>query len=106
MMHATQGPSQIWPQDVLAFAAEQGVGTYLPGVVEMSRRVFPRAALSVMIEDDPEIANDRHIVVTVTAPDPTAAEALEARWEWHRELFACCPSTLVYHFRLGLEGLR
>jgi hypothetical protein len=106
MTEATQIPSQVLPGDVLDFAAEQGVTTYLPAVLGMTRSVFPRAALRVVVEDDPEIANDRHIVIIVTVQDLSVPQALEARWQWHHELFASCPAPLVCVFRLGLEGVR
>ena len=91
------------PPEVLAFAAEQGVDAYLPGVLEMTRKTFPDAALGVVVEDDPEIPNDRHIVVLAKGAKLTVERAVEARWEWHRGLFASCPAPLVCVFRLGLE---
>src|SRR5207302_3758916 len=52
--------------EVLAFAAEQGVSAYLPAVLAMTQRLFPDARrFAVLVEDDPEIANDRHIVIEV-----------------------------------------
>jgi hypothetical protein len=94
------------PPEALAFAADQGVITYLPAVLEMTQRVFPKARLTVLVEDDPELANDRHLVIVVEVEDLTVAQALEARYQWHRGLFACCPAPLVCVFRLGLEGTR
>ena len=91
------------PAEVIAFAAEQGVGAYLPGVLEMTRRTFPDAALGVVVEDDPEIPNDRHIVVLAKGIKLTVEQAVEATWDWHRGLFACCPAPLVCVFRLGRE---
>lgn len=103
MSLATQTPAVVVPPEVLALAAERGVTAYLPAVLEMTRRIFPDASLSVLVEDDPEIANDRHIVVRVEAEDLKVPQALEARYQWHRELFACCPAPLVCVFRIGLE---
>ena len=91
------------PLEVHSFAAEQAVAAYLPSVLEMTRRIFADAQLSVVVEDDPEIPHDRHIVLIVKAKGLDVAQALAARWEWHRELFACCPAPLVCVFRLGLE---
>jgi len=88
---------------VQAFAAEQGVASILPCVLEMTRRVFPIATLRVVLDEDPEIADDRHIVIAVKDKDASVSEGLEARYRWHRELFACCPAPLVCVFRLGLE---
>ncbi len=106
MTEAMQISSRALPPDVLAFAAEQGVSAYLPDVLEMTQRVFPAAVLNVVIEDDPEFANDRHIVVLVKVEDLKAPQALETIYEWHRGLFVCCPAPLVCVFRLGLEGTR
>jgi hypothetical protein len=89
--------------EVIAFAAEQGISSVLPAVLEMTQRVFPGTPLRVAIEEDPEIANDRHLVVQVKVPHLEVVQALEARYQWHRELFACCPAPLVCTFRLGLE---
>lgn len=91
------------PDDVAAFAAEQGVSTQLPVVVEMTRRLFPDAEMFVQNEDDPEIANDRHIVIVTRPKGLSVDEALELLWEWHRQMFLNCPAPLVCVFRLGLE---
>jgi hypothetical protein len=94
------------PPEVSAFAAEQGVSTELPIVLEMTRRVFPQASLRVQIEDDPENANDRHIVVLAENVNLPVSAALDSLYQWHREMFTLCPAPLVCVFRLGLEGTR
>ena len=73
LMIATEALQGV-PPAVLAFAAEQGVTAYLPAMVEMTRRLFPTAALAVLVEDDPEIANDRHIVLEVDTNGMTTEE--------------------------------
>jgi hypothetical protein len=103
MNEATQAVAVTVPPEVRAFAAEQGVSAELPAVLEMTRRLFPDATVRTSIDEDPEIANDRHIAIEVTARGLSSAKALESRWEWHRGLFACCPAPLVCVFRLGLE---
>ena len=103
MSIATQSPQLVVPPEVLALAAEQAVTPYLPAVLEMTRRIFPNASLGVLVDDDPEIAKDRRIVVRVQVDDMDVSQALEARYQWHRELFACCPAPLVCVFRIGLE---
>lgn len=90
------------PAEVVSFANAQGVSSILPAVLEMTRRVFPNAALNVLLEADPEIANDAHIVVEVKV-ELEVPQALEARFQWHRELFGCCPAPQVCVFRLAME---
>jgi hypothetical protein len=94
------------PAEVQAFAAEQGVSAYLPAVVDMTQRVFPSATVELVVEDDPEIANDRHIVLITKAKNLTVEKAMEWTWQWHSGLFANCPAPLVCVFRLGLEGFQ
>jgi hypothetical protein len=91
------------PPEVSAFAEEQGVGAYLLGVLELTRRVFPDARrFTVLVEDDPEIAGDRHIVFELDVP-LTIPQSLAAEWCWSEELFRLCPAPLVCVFRLGTD---
>jgi hypothetical protein len=92
--------------EVTAFAAEQGVSTELPAVVAMTQRTYPNAVLTVEVEDDPEIPNDRHIVINAEGVNLSVPEAVEKTWEWHRELFGCCPAPLACVFRVSLRGVR
>ena len=56
-MVATLGTAQT-----LAWASSY----YLPAVLAMTQRLFPDARrLALLVEDDPEIANDRHLVIEV-----------------------------------------
>jgi hypothetical protein len=103
MSQVTQALSRVFTGNVLPFATEQGVAAYLDAVLEMTQRLFPSAKLSVRVDDDPEIADDRHMVVSVAPRNMEVPEALENRYRWHRELFACCPAPLVSIFRLDLE---
>jgi hypothetical protein len=91
------------PSEVSAFAEEQGVGAYLPGVLELTRRVFPGARrFAVLVEDDPEIAGDRHIVFEVDVP-LSIPQALAAERRWSEGLFQLCPAPLVCVFRLSTD---
>ena len=103
MTPALHTPFLAVPQEVQAFANEQGVAAYLPAVLEMTARVFPGGLQEIIVEDDPEIANDRHIVVVVKARDLDVEQGVEAHGRWHQELSACCPAPLVYPFRLSLS---
>ena len=89
--------------DVHAFAQVQGVSEQLPAVVQMTQRVFPGVPVTLEIDDDPEIPDDRHIVLVVRPTNMDVDTALELRWRWHSGLFACCPAPLAPVFRLGLE---
>ncbi len=91
-------PSEVW-----ALAAEQGVQAELPAIVEMTRRLFPDAAISLELDIDPEIANDRHIAILAKGVNLTVDQGMEASQESHRGLFHCCPASLTSIFRLGLE---
>jgi hypothetical protein len=88
--------------EVLAFAAEQGVTAELAAVWEMTRRIFPNAPLTVLVEEDPEIANDCHIVFEVDAAGMQVPELVAAQQRWSAELFQHCPATHAPVFRLGM----
>ena len=75
-------PQPTVPAEVIAFARERGVEQYLPRLIELTRQVYPGATrFEVFTEDDPEIANDRHIVFELDAP-LTVEQALEADRRW------------------------
>ncbi len=98
----TSGALAALSPEVLKFAAEQGVGDYLPAVLEMTQRIFPDAPLSVFVEGDPEIANDYHIVLEVAVSSTDAEELFAGQQRWTAEIFQRCPSTHVPVFRLGM----
>src|SRR5216684_4812211 len=88
-------PHPVIPPEVHTFAREQGVEKYLPELVEWARQVYPSATrFEVFTEDDPEIANDRHIVFELDVP-LAVPEALEADGRWRDGLFRICPAPLV-----------
>ena len=98
---ASSAPHPVIPPEVGAFAREQGVEKYLPELVELARQVYPSATrFDVFTEDDPEIANDRHIVFELDVP-LTVEQALEADHHWSEGLFRICPAPLVCVFRLS-----
>jgi hypothetical protein len=98
----TISPPLTIPPEVEVFAAHEGVAPYLHEVIMMTSRVFPNCRINLLVEDDPEIADDRHIVLEVKTNMKVAA-ALEAHFEWSHQLFSVCPAPLVCVFRLGLE---
>jgi len=102
MGQITISPPLTIPPEVEVFAAHEGVAPYLHEVIMMTNRVFPNCRISLLVEDDPEIADDRHIVMEVKT-NLEVAETLHAEYQWHEGLFANCPAPLAPVFRLGLE---
>src|SRR5207244_1395701 len=71
------------PAEVLAFAREQGVEQYLAKLIDLAREVYHSATrFDIFIEDDPEIANDRHIVFELDVPID-GEQARESDLKWH-----------------------
>ena len=89
-------------EDARAVAAERGVAAFLVPVLEMTRRTFPRAALSLFVEEDHELPADRYLVVQADVTGLEAEALAVAQRQWSRELLAACPATLARNFRLGL----
>jgi hypothetical protein len=103
MNQVAQTFSLAVPPDVQAFASEQGVAPYLSAVLEMTRQRFPDARrFAVLVEEDPEIADDRHIVIEIDLAGITAEQYVERDEQWGHELFQICPAPLVCVFRLSL----
>ena len=103
MAAPTTTPLLVVPPEVHAFAKEAGVTAYLAPLLELLVQTFLTAKrFAVVVEDDPEIANDRHIVFEVDAP-LDVEQAIEAKDRWHEGLFARCPAPLVCVFRLYLD---
>jgi hypothetical protein len=87
----------------LAFAREQEVEQDLPALIELSHHVFPAARrFQILLEDDPEIADDWHIVFRLTVP-LDVPQSLEADRQWIEGLYRVCPKPLVCGFRLSLD---
>lgn len=91
------------PPDVRAFAAGMKVEAHLPTVLDLARRHFPSAELSVALEEDPEVEGLRHIVARARGAGMTVEEALTARDGFMSDLFAHLPHPLVWVFRLDLR---
>lgn len=91
------------PVEVTAFARELGVEQYLPELIALSHRTFPSAErFEILLEDDPEIADDRHIVFRLAVP-LTVPQSLEADRQWIEGLKRLCPRTMGCVFRLSLD---
>jgi hypothetical protein len=91
--------------DVVTFAAEQGVTAYLYPVLEMTGQIFQNCPMTVTVDEDPEIANDRHIVVDVGVYGWDAERMFEGQQRWISEIFQHCPSTLICVFRLAMTDV-
>ncbi|HEY8503388.1 MAG TPA: hypothetical protein VIL46_02320 [Gemmataceae bacterium] len=91
------------PEEVLRFAEKEHVAEYLPGVLEMTRRVFPDAERgAVVLEGDPEFP-DWHIVLEVFVPKMSADDYADRHHQWCHEIGDVCPARYACVFRLGLE---
>ncbi len=96
-------PHPLVPSEVITFAREQGVEQYLAGLIALAKQVYPSATrFEVFTEDDPEIANDRHIVFELDVP-LDVEQALEADRRWEEGLFRICPAPLVCVFRKSAD---
>ena len=103
-MTTTTAPAPLptVPPEVTAFAAEAGVTAYLPAVLAMTRRLFPAAPLTVQLDIDPEIPDDRHIIVLVDVSGMSVDQMSHLQQEWIRQIFDICPAPHVCVFRIGL----
>jgi hypothetical protein len=93
-----------WPPDVKELAAEWGVTAYLEPVYEMTRRIYGNAPVTVLVDEDPEIANDRRILMEANVTAWDVPRMVDAQNQWCDEIYNCCPSTHVGFFRLGLAA--
>jgi hypothetical protein len=85
------------------FADESGVRQYLPGILEMTRQIFPEAQrIEAMLEEDAETTDDRRIILQVDVR-LAVPQAVAAADRWHRDLFQCCPATHACFFCLGMQ---
>lgn len=91
------------PQDAVEFAVQQGVSEFLQPLLEMTSRIFPDAAIRLLVETDAEDGSDHYLVVEVKVGKMAVAEAFALRQRWLEELFEQCPSTKTPVFVLGLE---
>ena len=96
-----------WPADVLEFAAQRQVSAYLDPLLEATRRLYPTARLlRVRVEQDPELRDERWILIEVFAPAADVPSITPAVHAWNNEVFRICPMPLVHNFvlRLHREG--
>ena len=79
--------------EILDFAREQGVEQPLPALIDLSHRVFPGASrFQILLEGDPEIADDWHIVFRLAIP-LDVSQSLAADRQWIEGLSLLCPES-------------
>jgi len=71
------------PDEVRAFAQAIGVSDFLPGIVQLTRDVFPQREIMIQVEDDLELSDIRQIVLHVDVTGMSVSEiwALDRRWD-------------------------
>jgi hypothetical protein len=98
----TSAPLPVIPPEVATFAAEQGGTEYLPALLALVQRAFPQSRITVLLEEDLEIANDWYIVFEADVAGMSAEQIFAAQRQWSKERFTLCPSTHQHLFRLGM----
>lgn len=94
------------PTDVRAFADREGLTTYLPGIIELTRRLFPEAVSGrFYLDDDPDALAGALIVTEVAIRDLTPEDVADRSWRWNGDLRAICPSRDAVHFSLTMDWL-
>lgn len=86
--------------EVRAFAIDRGVEAYLANLVAAVRRIFPASRIDVVVQDDPELSNNRQIVFEVDDHGRSVDEIMATKYQWFDELIRCCPSTHTHVFCL------
>jgi hypothetical protein len=94
----------VWPPDVLQLAKEKGVSQYLEPMLEMTRRLFANAIkISVLVEEDWEIADWRVITFAVQVRDLDPDEYVRFCHDWDKEGIRICPPAQINIFGIWLE---
>ena len=81
----------VFSADVLAFAAKHGVTDYLVPLYDLTRQCFPGAEVTVVQENDYEIAELGWIVYLVAAADWPDEICNAARSRWREEKLRTLP---------------
>lgn len=97
---ATPLPIPAVSPEVLTFAEQQGVRSYLPVVLTLARRIFPTAPMGVAVEDDHELSYNRQIVIRVEVAGLDVPQLVDAQRQWSSDIFEHCPATHVSVFSL------
>jgi hypothetical protein len=103
MASTTQLDLPAMPLDVLELAGRENVAQELRTVVVMTRNVFRSPVITLRLEDDPEMADDRHIVIEVDVTGWTVDEMFAARNRWNQLFLKGCSPSKLCIFRLRLR---
>ncbi len=95
------GGQPLIPPEVRQFAEEVGAAPYLPGVLAMTLRIFPPERVSVILLEDPEIEDYRHVAFDIDVTDWTAEQMLQTGTRWTAEIIDHCPPTHTIYFTLA-----
>jgi len=92
-------PTWTWSADVLAFAEQEGVSSYLEPLRELVCRLFPTAlSLRVYVQKDPEIRDLTFIIWEVHVPVADVPDFHGSTERWYREVYSICPAHLTGPF--------
>lgn len=89
------------PPEVQNFAEAVGAAPYLPGVLAMTLRAFPPERVSVILLEDPEIEDYRHVAFDIDVTGWSAEQMLQAGTRWTAEIIDHCPPTHTICFTLS-----
>src|SRR5437868_1051084 len=95
--------ADVFPADVLAFAAERGVADYLGPLYALAKRCFAGADIAVRLEEDAEIAGYRWIAYEVDSAGRTAEQLFDAHLRYTQALVELCPPDVSECFVLGMR---
>lgn len=94
------------PPEVAALAKEHGVSEYLPAILAMLQQVLVGARrIDVLVDEDPEIPDDRHIVFEIGLPCQDVNDYLRAKDALDEGLIRVCPPSQATVFRLSLTDV-
>jgi hypothetical protein len=93
----------IFPEDVLAFAAERGVTGYLVPLYELTQRCFPGVDIAVTQQNDYEIADLGWIVFELAVGEWDIDRYRAAKDRWIGEFLRSVPPDDRQPFVLGRQ---
>jgi hypothetical protein len=89
------------PPEVRQFAEEVGAAPYLLGVLAMTLRAFPPERVAVILLEDAEIEDYRHVAFDIDVTGWTAEQMLQTHNQWTAAIIDHCPPTHAPYFTLA-----